>query len=95
MIAPCLVDVEASRFLLFFPLFNRPAAVGFDDLVNLSHRPCRLLERDDDPLVVGDVPRRERVARPAAPSTAPPCPPARATSAVTITYVALYVLTVT
>jgi len=27
---------------------NRPAAVGFNDLVYLLHQPNRLLERDDD-----------------------------------------------
>ena len=42
-----------------------------DDLVNLPHQPHRLLERHDDPLVVGDVLRRERAARLAAPVVEP------------------------
>jgi hypothetical protein len=40
-------------------LLNRPAAVCLDDLVDLFHQPNRLLKRDDDLLVVGDVFRGE------------------------------------
>ena len=39
-----------------------PAAVGFDDLVDLGHDADRLTEGDDDLLVVGDVVFRERAA---------------------------------
>ncbi len=42
----------------------RPAAVGFDDLVDLPHDADGLEESDDDFLVVVDVVLRERAALP-------------------------------
>ena len=44
-------------------LLNRPAAVGLDGLVYFLHQPDRLLERDDETLVVGDVLFGESAAR--------------------------------
>ena len=41
-----------------------PAAVGFDDLVDLGHDADGLVQGDDDLLVVGDVLVRERAALP-------------------------------
>ena len=42
--------------------FNRPAAVGLDDLVDLLHQPNGFLEGDDDALIVCDTLRGQHTA---------------------------------